>query len=474
MPKRRGESQLVQRAKSYKVSPLKRYFRQAIPYAANFVPYGKQLYQAAKIGSSLYKGIKHFGKNSPSPKKYQQTWISSKSKDSKKWKGTSTGFYAGKFKKPKPLKKSVEALCSMKGYHHTSELWGRVEDPHCAYLIHSTYNRDRMIRVMLGALVRKLFIKAGIEINNNHSEMPLADWANSLGFRLQLVTQSPLTGVKSIQATYNTVDDQSFYTLLNALTAFTAYFQTYIDDTTDPISQPSEMLLYSLRDPGTWNLASSINLRTEMLTIFSESTLKVQNRSAPAESGATDRYELDRVDNQPLTGYIHEFSNADPRLKSLSGLVPTAVNEHLLCSNTASGLKLVRANQIAAPAALTDFSDYQEPPVAQAFKNCVKSVKVILQPGEMKKTSVYHEYKGTLITLLNKLRIQLIVSGNVSGISGKAQMVVLEEKIRTSATNPITVQYERQTKVGCIAETRKKRSLLKSEFTAGEVNEVPS
>lgn len=392
---------------------------------------------------------------------------------SSKWKGTSTGAYGGKFATPQKIRASIESICSSRGYHHTSELWGRVEDPHCAYIIHSTYNRDRIIRVILGALVRKLFTKAGIEVNNNRSELPLADWANSAGYRITLITQSPIDGAKGIVANYNTVDNQAFVDLLNAMSAFTAYFESYINDTTDPISPPCEMHLYSLRDPGTWNLASSINLRTEMLTIFSQSTLRVQNRSAAAEAAAADKYDLDRVDNQPLTGFIHEFSNADPRMKSMSSTVPTAVNEHLLCSNTASGLRLVRANAIQTPAALTDFSDYQEPPVAQAFKNCVKSTKVILQPGEMKTTSIYHVYKGTLITLLNKLRIQLIVSGVVSGVPGKAQMLVLEEKIRTTLTNPITIQYERQTKIGCISQTRKMRSLLKSEFHAGNIDELP-
>jgi hypothetical protein len=67
----------------------------------------------------------------------------------------------------------------------------------------------------------------------------------------------------------------------------------------------------------------------------------------------------------------------------------------------------------------------------------------------MKNGYIAVKYVGKMTNLLKKLRAERIQDGRVTGMKGKTQMYCLEEVIRTAASNPITIQYECEMKIGC-------------------------
>lgn len=362
---------------------------------------------------------------------------------SRKWLAASSGYYKGKFKKPKRTKNpKVETRCLKKGYHVTIETTGRVEDQHCAYMLHSTWNASAYANAICGALLRKLFKKAGITMDNGDQEIVGNLGFNASGWLLEYVTYNTITGIPSGPPTYQTVDGDTLDGILNESTKFIA-FRNHITDFLTNVNQdePYSLTLYTKVTSSASEVrpAAHLNLVNEFVTVYSSSTIKIQNRTAGDLAGQEERYELDRIDNQPVKGYVYEFYG-EPRLKYPRS-IPGPLSTTQLNYQNATGVTLWRSAELP--------SSYIEPPVPKLWANCYKSNGVLLQPGDMKKGYIAVKHSGRLTNLLKKLRCERIINGaTVSGVKGKTQVYGFEEKIRTPGTNPITLQYESELKVG--------------------------
>lgn len=452
------------RASRSPVTPLTRLARQlarsggsAIAQTlASTVPYGPQAYRAASIIARTWKGYKA-RKKAATDRKIRLA--------GRKWNTTSTGSYAGKFKKARYSKKpKVETLCLKKGYHLTNETYGRIDDPDCVYILHNTSPAALLARAITGHLYRKLFKRAGINIDSKDAELPLFSTLNSDGFKIEYVVMSPFDSTVAATS-YITVNDDS---LKKCITngPMLAGILNYIQRTTD--NEPHQLNLYSSDRNAldtNWRLASSLNLQNEIITLYSSSALTVQNRTAAQTAGAGD-LSSDRVDNQPLMGYMYHFKNSDPRLKftNETGGGIAAVNLFLGYVNTV-GLNLVRAGEMQG--------DLSEPPVPKYFANCDKSSKIRLEPGTMKKSYISHKFHGRMTNVLKKIRCTAYNAGlgKWVGVQGRAQMIALEETLRTDSANKITVQYEVEFKVGCIGKTQK-LAAFSTDLTAANINNI--
>lgn len=439
-------------------SPLSTLGRYAASYVTpdNLVKVAKVAGKVAKQAYSAYKAEK----SRTTKSRGTQT-----RKSSKAYMNTSTGVYGGTFRKPKrnvPAK--IEALCLRKGYHATQEVYSDLTDSHCVYLTHSTYNAKMYAHAIVGALLRKLFAKAGYQLNSQLQELTLntkftTNATESQSWKIEFSNIVPMTGVISV-ASYITTPDQDLRGVINNFTAMKDYFKDLLLGKIS--TEPYELKLFSADADlalDHMNLASSIVCRDEHITIYASSRLNVQNRTKGASAPAGDA-SIERVDNQPLRGYLYQFRNADPRL---SGLTPKIVPG----SDTNASINQIDQDGMYEIGSSALPWDYQEPPVPKKWSNCSKASAVVMQPGQIKSSFVYMKYAGKLATLLNSLSAgECFTSGGSNWVNkarGRAEMLSLEELIRTSNENSITLQYEREFKVGVILKTKRQITFV-SDF----------
>lgn len=366
--------------------------------------------------------------------------------------------YQGNFKKPYKKAPSFMDKAQMNGFAVCSEIFGKVTDPNSVYLTHSTYQSQFYGITFACAAMRKLFEKAGFPIQNKNGSLPFFSPVDADGFKLEYTVTNPVTGLVSLQATYTTVAADTLTSVLTNF-AFQVHVTNYLNKANE--AMPHHLYLYSSDRNTTatnWRLAAMLDLTAEVVHFYSTSDLRVQNQSNAVNADAAD---TDRNDVQPLAGRLYNF-NGEPKLKA-NGIIPQAAlppnaqqNQEILLQGVAyTGIKLLRS---------TDFSSasYQNRPPPQLFNNCTGVSDVSLEPGHMKRGFVSYSCKGRLNNLFPKLRMEQfgLVPEVVSGIKGKAQMMVFEERMRTASVNPVIVAYEHKVSVGCILSTRPLRASL--------------
>jgi hypothetical protein len=365
----------------------------------------------------------------------------------------------------------TETAALNSGYHVTREYYGRVEDPHCCYISHSTVNVNEMAIVIGAAVIRRLLKKAGIETSSLNQELPLFNKTDSSGFRIVYTAFTPVTGVQDTPVNYDIPDDTSLQGLIVGVSAVPGHIINSINNflkNNNSAKEPHSIALYSADNnvaAVNYRLAASINLVSENIHIGSHSVLKVQNRTAAdiADATNTNRYALDRVDQQPLKGYLYSFKHGEPRLK----FPQTHPNNEIGAFNriAETGYSIIRAAQIA--------TNLQEPPVPSFWANTLTAAKITMNPGTIKHTSITHQYRGKLTNILKKIRTTAESGTLITGATGKCQMIALEEWLRTAGTNPITLQYERELKLGCIAYSSRTKNTLLSDLSTTEFNNLP-
>lgn len=385
----------------------------------------------------------------------------------RKFRGISTGKYVGPFKNPKKLKKNnPKSLALSKGYHVTNETYGKVEDPHCAYFVHSTWIPQLIARTISGALLRKLFTKAGHPIYNKDEEITNQDTINSTRWHIRYVIKNNVTNDYAAPVDANIGDDKTLKLLLDTtcapmVTHLVDLMTNAGDGSGSGRNMPWKLELYQETTVGQKNLAAQIFLYNESITLVANSDVKLQNRSAGAQASEQDQFDLDRVDNVPLVGKRFSFSSGDPRLKAPAKTLFDGFDDKYVNRIQTSGLNLVRAEQFVN-------EDWKEPPNGNMFSNCTGKSGILLNPGEIKKGHIYYTIKGKLLNVLYKLACRRVwVDSGVEyayGCLGRSEMYVLEEKVHTDSSNDITVQYERQVTFGCWLKTGK-RPAFTTEYT---------
>lgn len=391
--------------------------------------------------------------------------------------GVSTPTSAGQFKRPSKVVKTFESKANALGYHCTLENYGTVVDSDCVYVYHSNWNAERISRVLTGALLRTLFRKAGIEIGNQEQELPLYAIDDSDGFKIVYTVRNPISSTH-VDIVYNIANGQTFETVVNGFAAGAGTMGQQFKEImwNGNFDEPYSLALYASDRNGVatnWRLHTFMTLQDEFVVLESSSAIMVQNRTAGSSAGAGD-LSLDRVDNQPLKGYLYEFKNGDPRLRTnqLKGVGFTTDNEDQVYS---SG-DLIGIRAFGGSACTGTFFLMNEPPVPTIWRNVEKSSKISLEPGTMKKSKIVTQYKHRLPELLKKMRVNVTGSslalGMYHGLRGmKSQIIALEETLRTPTSNLITCLYENELKVGAYTYTKKLKGVFRSELTNNSINQ---
>jgi len=399
------------------------------------------------------------------------------------------GPYTGNFRKPVRVKRTAESKALSQGYHLTVEQHGVVSDSDTVFITHSTLYINRMADAIMAALIRKIMTKAGFKMTNVYNEVaastpsggtstiPSIQPAENSGGLKFIYTEKEMTNGIYQQWQWESTDNLNFNGFLAGMTHFRNRLIEFMRNTSptgtvgSPAVEPYKIAVYKQDQSGAdvfWRLGAEMYLEDVHLELDIQSHLTIQNRTAAAYhlAGTTgDHLDADRVDNQPLKGWIYEFKHADPRLRHTGNQ-----NNGTLLNNAGfnripdTGLALGRG---------ANFDGSREPFVPQYFSNISKATRVVLQPGEMKKLSFYHKFSGKFNSVYKKLRVtRWDLTTTVSGAQGKSQMVCFEEMIRTVSTNKINIGYEREYKVGAIVKYSLSQAPLESYLTSEEYNAI--
>lgn len=366
---------------------------------------------------------------------------------------------------------NIETKCLTLGWGVTSENVGTVTDEHAAYIYHGTFESGAIQFALAGALIRSLFRKAGIEFGNLDEEIPFVDVNDSSGFRIQLTVRNSLTMAYVVWNVFDSTNNKTFRDVVTGSSLLRQYIQEYMENVTG--FEPYSLALYSTDGDG-YRLASLMYLQDEMVVFHASSLLAVQNRTKAAVVDSNDAF-YDRVDNQPLKGYIYEFSNGDPRLRANqlkgTGVAPTT-SDIYYSTGSLDGCRTFGSTVTTGP---TLANNMQELPVPKFWKNCNKASKIVLDPGYIKKTYISVQYKNRFPELLKKFRAT--TADNVTYMSfsmlrsHKSQIVAVEEVLRTDSANKISLYFEREGKCGAYTYSKSKKKTLSTYYRQGTITQ---
>ena len=441
-------------------------------------PYGRAALAGIKVAQGLRSAYKKYAGPTRNVKnRGTQTQTPSKRKRSQ-FAGASSGSYKGRFAKPKRIKQTIEQMCLSQGTHTTVEQYGTLADPDCVFLTHSSGYINEICRSLAYTLMRKIMTKAGFKITNYFAEVaatnPLAGNnppENSDGLRFVFTTKNAITSSYN-NYTYDTVNNQSFNDIA---VAFIDLQNRIIDYVRNNLSEEPYKLAVYRRDFTTltthWNLAAEMFLEDCKTQIYVTSSLSVQNRTKAALNGegtSAEQNQTDRVDSQPVKGYLYEFAHADPRVRHNGPSVSAA----LLANNEFNymddnGLKLIRG---------ATYQGATEPFVPKYFANVTKATKILLQPGDIKKTVFTVKFSGKMTNVIKSLAVKqwISITADFSGMKGKCQMIALEELLRTPSTNLITLAYEREIKIGTIVTHSLRQAPMETRLIHEQINNIPA
>jgi hypothetical protein len=439
-----------------------------------------------KATSQMFKPGKKSATKKAALKAAKKQWKAKKKgkvlkKTFKKWKKRSgkrtfnpdTGAYGGKFEVPEKgnLKKQKNLTEMLKnGYHLVQESHGNILDPDCIYIHHSNYMPIEIAKVLTGAIYRKLLRKGGFEVSNMETELPFYSLDDSDGFKIQYATRNPITKA------YNIVDhiitnDTNFRQLVEqGQTSGRIGEHLILFMRNANFAEPYRIMLYQSDRNGVatnWRLASELNLECEKVKIDLSSKLVCQNRTKGSGAPEADA-NVDRVDSQPLKGFIYQFKNADPRLKasSITGTGNTDNGSIVYNSGTFQGVRTYGGSTFPNTGGANALM--REPPAAKIWRNIESVSKINLEPGVMKTSYISNSYENYLITLLKKFRMN-VSSDPIANFrdvkAGKCQIMALEEVLRTPNDNQIFGAFEVEWRCGAMCTTKKNKSLLLSEFS---------
>lgn len=390
----------------------------------------------------------------------------------------SSGPYTGGFAKGKKNGMTTETKFLAFGYHKTIEQYGTLADPDCTHITHSTGNVVETCRTIAAALIRKVMTKAGLKVTNAHVVVnATADSStvenrvdSAIALKFVYTTKEQGTSL-TVSHDYVTVGAESFGGIVDTfgLTMSNSMIENMRDSTL--VHLPFRLAVYKADynvASTHWRIGAELALEDVHIELGIQSVVTVQNRTKAAlTTDGTDQTSVDRIDVQPLKGYIYDFAHGDPRVKHSGNAIASSGGFSNQVFNLIGepGLNLIRG---------ATFSPAQEPVVPKYFLNCTKNVQVVMQPGEMKKMSFVYAYKGNLGNYFKSHRptkwITIGTDTFYTGLKGKAQMLSLEELMRTPSSNLVTLAYEREMKIGCIATEKRYQAPLETKLLSTQIN----
>jgi len=337
------------------------------------------------------------------------------------------------------------------------------------------------ICAIMGALIRKVFKKGGYQIGDYDQVLSArgvvlkdaSPWRlifTTIDLPNSVVTAQPDAAANPY---YDLPVTGSIYSVASA-TGYKGmydYFQSWFRNGADGV--PYQLILQGLDTAGTnaWLTKSELFLQDETLHINAYSTLKIQNRSIGAASGANTTIV---VDQQPLTGKLFTFRGGDPRLRWMqpAPATPFAL-DNTIAGIPVTGLEAVNMSGLyGEPGTVPKQGQWTTIPTKDKFENCISAKPFNIAPGETEQTHIEKRWSGKFVPLITKMRAARNDNARYHILPGRSQMLICEEMIRTPSGNPVVLGYERMITVGAWLTTSKKTISFGTAFTSAALAAV--
>ncbi|AXH73055.1 MAG: putative capsid protein [Circoviridae sp.] len=345
-----------------------------------------------------------------------------------------TGFKGRRFKRPKKRLYKPSGV-SRFGCHRIVEKSVELSRADVVYVGHSFGSQD-LLGVVWGSIVRKLFMKAGLQVTSMHQRLQgeaNITFVTSPGmvrliWRVDGSTNTNADYAIAADSTYNDIVDQLIIWLeatYNSSGHNGVVFQSisYYANTTAPVQ---------LEMP-----AALIHLSGAFVNVGYTSKMTVQNQTGARGVGTDESSALD-VANNPLSGKLYHG------------------NGNTLCPSFANNTAAVTPGIAAIDSGLIDFNitnfstemtyTYHRPPSAAAFVNCRNAKNVSVNPGEMRTSFIKWQKKMSFNKFMTGMYPYLAQAANAPRrISlGKFAALGLDKRCRTVGDPNIQLAVELQ------------------------------
>lgn len=379
---------------------------------------GKQYYTAQQIryAQAILRGVQTVG--SYVAKKY----MANKPKKTKTKKPTgkpirarlpkktnskltyNTTGYVSKAPKPKPFKK--KDFYSEVGSVAIVERGGVQSDANACYLGSATSPFNAVYYSIMRAIVKQLFNQMGISIINWDTPIPTTNGQWECAFTYYEGTTDQTINTSSSVSILSTHTFNTFATALGdqIFSSFSTnvshqFVEFYINDTTNYGAAPMR----------------KASIRIEDCTLYLQNSVKfqLQNRTQANQALNADDDLTTNISNNPLRTKLYQgnFDGFVPKYRD-----PTVLSGwgNGFVADIDTGLIVKDADDTIGVAAITN-TTFNKPPDGKVFKNCTKTVNLVIKPGEIKHHTLTWKHKGTLNSFFNKYVKNMLVN-NVEDI----------------------------------------------------------
>lgn len=375
----------------------------------------------------------------------------------------------GRFARGRGVPRTKTSQYAAQGFCEDLTIGGRIQDPDCVYVGHSSWACDRTFVVVCMALVRTMLKHVNVDVETATSVLPF------------------ITGVDTITISWidssNTVASQAFP------------YSPGAGDTVDTLG----VTLYSFFRSAIYSNAKRfyqrlvmhsgdvvrvmLNLATAKIDVCNTSYLKVQNSTQSAESGGggNDSEDIAAV---PLQGFSYfgrgnftGIKEYEIRSKTLT-VVPTVPLE--LNTDSQNGLITLRAANTTGRADAGPL--YGNPPNASEMKNTSSSAYTTLEPGVIKTDKLEDQHRMSFNQFLYKNYIAGYVSVDDTGnfgqysrsMMGHFKVFALEKKLYSNNQDQVQVRYEHNQFIRARVYLRRESHSLQRNLTKQLLDFIPS
>jgi hypothetical protein len=308
---------------------------------------------------------------------------------------------------------------------------------------HSTVYHNYFLRVICHAVVRFMFEKAGIRVNNFDQ-------------KLQREGAVEVTSPGEFRLSYTISDKKDPAYLTVALTADDSVglvaerMLTLIEGAWD--STTDDMYSFNLHEVelvrGNDELRDMRIRGTDLyFCLYATSILKIQNRTPSSTAASTDKYNVLNIESNPLVGKSYEGAGNGVSQRYTKDINTTS---DAFTGRGADGLIDVDLSTFLT----TDRNRFLHPPAGQIFEQSPKTANVRVVPGEIKKSVLTFKKKLKLNTMFKQGLVYMKDRSTTAGAErcglGNYRFMMLEKVLDTDDVNEpeIAVGYELNNHIG--------------------------
>lgn len=302
---------------------------------------------------------------------------------------------------------------------------------------HSTVVSEQILRIAIGAVLKKLFQKMQLEVTSWNDVLSTNDFTVGDVFQFS-ARRAPNAALTTFSYTLVLADVDTALGFNNLVTKIISNLRNYVNSTFDGLNLANEGLRFgsvkyvplgTLKHPLT-----ELSLIGCKISMLAKSDLKIQNQSVTV---STDN-QADNVNNVPIYGKSYQGSGTGfqvtlPRTTAIAGMLDTRMynverNRGIIIENgTSSNLLL-------------------EPWQRGQFRGAKQDGKLGINPGEIKTSSLSQTMTITLDRIVRDCCQQVTntaaAEANPSIKFGKFRMMILDKVIGGTGFTGVKISYE--------------------------------